>query len=139
MAQLGAFTDDASMQYGGKHGWCFIRRKHHLQLYSGSLTRRGQGYPPKLSQAIADVLIDATRFCNTKGHIVEFVGNGGVVAKCCEPSGQSSFVVTLQCHLSFDVASFAAHFFTNQVTKHKARLCTHCNPVHFFHFCCRTN
>ena len=33
----------------------------------GSLTRRGQRYPPKFAQAIADVSENAAKVCGTKG------------------------------------------------------------------------
>ena len=97
---------------------CFLRRKPHLQLYGGSLSGRGQRYLSKLAQAIADVLVNATRVCNTSGNMFEFVGGSCVVAKCCERPGQSLFVVDTKYHLSFDVTIF----YKDLVTENRAVL-----------------
>ena len=46
------------IQCDAKHGWrCFRQRIH--------LTRRGQRCPPKLTLAVADVLVNTTKSCNT--------------------------------------------------------------------------
>ena len=65
-----------------------------------SLSRRGKRYPPKLAQAFAYLLMNAARFCYTKGDMFELFGGSGEVAKCCERSGQTSFVVDAKYHLS---------------------------------------
>ena len=103
----------------------FLMRKLHLQFRTGSLSRRCPRYLPKVAQAIADVLTNAARFCNTKGDLVAW-------QNFVSDLDNRLFVVGTRSHLSFGVAcSTFVIFFEDLVSKIQSCLCTRCLPVKF--------